>query len=117
MPPASLPALAAIRPGPSSPRRTTTRLRRERSRAGRCGRAEATERARRMAAGTRPRIHLIAPLDAHAGDPRPVRLKAASILAEETEPAAPALRQQHLEHVVDGDYADHPFPLVDDRRR
>ena len=38
-----------------------------------------------------------------------------SVLAEQPEAPPPAARQHRLEHVVDGDHADHPLALVDDR--
>ena len=58
MPPASLPALAAIRPGPSRPRNANRRARRGLSRAGSRGRPRVADRMRRMTGGTRTAIEL-----------------------------------------------------------
>ncbi len=60
MPPASLPALAAIRPGPSRPSRANRRARLELRRAGRRGRPRVADRMRRMKGGTRTAIELSA---------------------------------------------------------
>src|ERR1700686_2823721 len=113
MPPASLPALAAIRPGPSRPRNAKTRARRGLSRAGRRGRPRVADRIRRMTDGTRTAIELSAG-SLHCGGVYSVLARRsgrrASVLAEEAEAPPPAAREHRLEHVVDRDHAEHPPP-------
>src|SRR5271154_7026224 len=109
MPPASLPALAAIRPGPSRPRNAKMRARRELSRAGRRGRPRLADRIRRMTGGTRTTIEL------SAGRVHCARVY--SVLAQETETPTPATRQHRLEHVVDRHDPEHPLVLVGHRDR
>src|ERR1700677_590626 len=120
MPPASLPALAAIRPGPSRPRNAKRRVRRGLSRAGRRGRPRVADRIRRMTDGTRTAIELTAWSLHRAAVYSVAALEygcALSVLAEQTEAPAPATGQHRLEHIVDGDDPEHPLALVDDRDR
>src|ERR1035441_10847464 len=107
MPPASLPALAAIRPGPSRPKKAKTRARRGLSRAGRRGRPRVADLMRRMIGGTRTAIYLSSG-GVHRG-------RVYSVLAEKPETPAPAARENRLEHIVDRDHAQHPLLLVCDR--
>src|SRR5690349_752260 len=110
MPPASFPALAAIRPGPSRARIAKSLTRQGLRRAGSRGRPRVAERTRRMSGGTRTAIDL-AGLRAHGGEVYCRR----SVLAEQAEAPAPAARQHRLEHVVDRHDTHHPLVLVEDR--
>src|SRR5271163_4391847 len=106
MPPASLPALAAIRPGPSRPRTANMRARRGLSRAGRRGRPRVADRMRRMTDGTRTAIELSAGSLHRAavysvaarGHGRRLSESTISVLAEQTEAPAPTAREHRLEH-------------------
>src|SRR5579862_3372700 len=89
MPPASLPAFAAMRPGPSSESSTTTR-----NHGPLPGRSRDGPR----------RMRCKVPA-AYIG----------LLPAQEAEVAPPAMRQHDLEHVVDGDHPDDVLVLVDDR--
>src|SRR3984885_3740173 len=120
MPPASLPAWAAIRPGPSRPRKAKTRARRGLSRAGRRGRPRVADRIRRMTGGTRTAIELSAG-SLHCAAVYSVGIRGTgrllSILAEQAEAPTPASWDHRLEHVIDGNHAKHPGVLVTDGDR
>src|SRR5581483_6007183 len=115
IPPASLPALAAISPGPRKAKSRRSRAAR-RLRGRRRGRRPRTRRSRTPAGRPRTRkaIGLVQAGDRHAASLRGFAGdRADSAFAEQAEVAPPPRREHELEDVVHGHDPDQPLLLVD----